>query len=473
MSFELNVGDSMAVLLVDGIEDTPFVGATLRMKATGVEVEVPYLPGFSAPQFAHVDEWFRKMTPPDNVLVYTREGPVTLYGCRWSGHADATGTRVGSGSFTAREALLRDRDRPLSDALLVQKCYSRVDGMNRWSRMTAVSSESDLDENSRTVGLNVSVKTPTSVEWQQGEATLRVRSTWRFSSTNKADSRVHELEDNVVLESEWDEPRPFIDHLAEQRMVLHLLTFLFGKSISFRKHHVQDESIAARLMNGDIFDHPFTEVISSRTMRERAQPAIPAKELERPLLVLDELGADGLTEWAKHYETWKRFILPAVTNLSQRRRFAEDIVMNMSMSIEAASHLLGKRPGEEETHRNGRPTTATHAYRCLEVLGIQWGDYIHSQVGLAKAIANNYNAVKHADRGGFPDAGQTILIGDVIELVVRLIAVRLTGQGDELIERYRQGSEIWSIAQRFNSYRLRIVDDRGTWEEYAPGADGQ
>lgn len=473
MSFELNIGDSMAVLLVDGIEDTPYVGATLRMKATGVEVEVPYLPGFSVPQFTHVNEWFRKMTPPDNVLVYTREGTVTLYGCRWSGHADASGTRVGSGSFTAREALLRDRDRPLSDALLVQRCYSRVDGMNRWSRATAVSSESDLDEDSRTTGLTISVKSPAAVEWRQGEATLRVRSIWRFSSTNEADSRVHELDDNVVLESEWNEPRPFVDHLVEQRKVLHLLVFLFAKPLSFRKHLVQDESIAARLMNGEIFDHPFTEVISSRTMRERAQPMIPSKDLDRPLLVLDELGTDGLTEWAERYETWERFILPAVTSLGQRRRFAEDIVMNMSMSIEAASHLLGSRPGENATHRNGRPTTATHAYRCLEVLGIKWGDYIHSQIGLAKAIANNYNAVKHADRGGFPDAGQTILIGDVIELVVRLIAVRLTGQGDELIERYRRGSELWPIEQRFDSYRIRIVDDRGTWEEHVPDADGQ
>ena len=138
--------------------------------------------------------------------------------------------------------------------------------------------------------------------------------------------------------------------------------------------------------------------------------------------------------------------------------------MSTSMSLEAAGQLLGERLGEEATYHRNRPTTSTYIYRCLEFLGIRWGDYIYSQIGLAKAIASNYNSVKHADRGSFPDHAETFLIGDVNELVVRLLAVSLTGQADELLGRYREGSELWDIKQRFDAYRVRIVDDRGTWQ---------
>lgn len=49
------------------------------MTDTGVEVEVPCLPGIVVPRFAGVDQWFRQMSPPDNnVLVHTREGNVIL-----------------------------------------------------------------------------------------------------------------------------------------------------------------------------------------------------------------------------------------------------------------------------------------------------------------------------------------------------------------------------------------------------------
>lgn len=107
---------------------------------------------------------------------------------------------------------------------------------------------------------------------------------------------------------------------------------------------------------------------------------------------------------------------------------------------------------------------ATYVYRCLDCLGIGWGDYIHSQVGLARAISNNYKGVKHADNGSFPDHVETTLIGAVNELIVRLLAARLTGAAGELLQRYRSGSELWEIKQLFEVNELRIADDTGAWE---------
>lgn len=139
--------------------------------------------------------------------------------------------------------------------------------------------------------------------------------------------------------------------------------------------------------------------------------------------------------------------------------------MSTSMSLEAAGQLLGKRPGEAVTYNGaGRETVATYVYRCLEFLAIRWGAYVHSQLGLARAIANNYNSVKHADRGDFPDHTEMFLTGTITELVARLLAANLTGSAHELLERYRAGSELWRIQELFEANRVRIVDDDGNWQ---------
>lgn len=462
----------MAVLLIDGVEETPYVGANLQMTERGVEVEVPYLPGHSVDQFAHIDEWFRTASPPENMVAHTRKGAVYLFGCRWSGHSPASGTRVGTGKFRVTEALLNPWDEELGGSFVVKTCRSYADGIVRWSRRTSVTTETAHDDGGRTKGLDIHIETPAPIEWGQGVATMRIRNTWGMKHVENGFSRTQQIADDVVLESEFDERRPFIHHLIEQRKIIHLLVFLFGTGLSFRKHRVKDESITTRLMNGKVVEHPFAEVISIQTMRERSRPIPTTNRLGRPLLILDELGAEGLATWAAAYDAWERFILPSVTIIETQHRFVEDIVTSTSMSMEAAGQLLGNQPGEEETYGNGRkpaPTTATNVYRCLAVLNIRWGDYIHSNVGLARAIAKSYNTIKHPNRGGFPNPAETHLVADVSELVVRLLAVRLTGQGDELLAQYAEGNELWPIRQSFEARGLRIADDQGSWEPVMAG----
>lgn len=135
------------------------------------------------------------------------------------------------------------------------------------------------------------------------------------------------------------------------------------------------------------------------------------------------------------------------------------------MALEAAGQLIGLREGEEATWGRGKPSTATYVFRCLDLLAVKWGDYISSDIGLARAIANNYNDVKHFDRGDFPDHEETYLVSSVNKLLVRLLALHLTGKGDELLEPYRDGKELWPIQQRFEVVGMR-VDDDGNWQAY-------
>lgn len=467
----IRFGESLAGLLVDDADATPFVGATLRLLETGVEVEIPYLDGVESDQFAHVDEWFRRMSPQENLLLRTQEGVVMLYGCRWAGHSVPAGWLIGSGRIAPQETLLSERDGALSAPLTVTTCRSRMDGLNRWSQLSAVEAEWPRDENGRSAGVNIAVRSPPPVEWLQGEARLRLRAIWGSSEVRDGYQQSRVVENNVVVESEWAKARPFADHLAEQRKVANLLVFLFGTAISVREHLVQDQSIPARLSTGEIYDHPFVGLISSRTVRQRAQPIPTDEKLGRPLLSMQEIGAEGLTRWAEKYEQWDRFILPAVAVVGRRPRFTEDVVLSTAMAIEAAGQLIGSRKGEEVTYGRGRnsPTMSTYVYRCLELLSIRWGDYIHSQVGLARAISKNYRKLKHADNGDFPEYVETHLVGIVNELVVRLLAAYLTGSAGELLERFRAGSELWTVKQHFEANQRRIGDDEGTWVVMSAG----
>ena len=310
------------------------------------------------------------------------------------------------------------------------------------------------------------LRSPEKMQWRDADATLSLRAEWRVAECTDGYNRAVELSDNVVLESQFDDgPRSFFDHFIAQRKVASLLVFLYGQQISFREHKIQDERFASRMMGGKVYNHPFVELISERTVRERFTPVPSRKELGRAIAHLHQIGPEGLSEWSTQYDSWSRFILPSAGVLSRTGAFIEDQVISTSMSLEAAGDIIGKRPGEGETYNGrGRRTTATNIYRCLDLLQVGWGKYVASNIGLARAIANNYNDVKHADRGEFPDSDHTYLVSSINGLLVRLIALHLTGKGDELLEPYRTGDELWDLQQRFDSLRVRVTEE-GAWEQ--------
>ena len=130
------------------------------------------------------------------------------------------------------------------------------------------------------------------------------------------------------------------------------------------------------------------------------------------------------------------------------------------MSMEAAGGILGERSGEDRPSQRGHKTTATYVYRCLDAIDVRSGH--RDRIGLARAIANNYNDVKHYDRGDFPDHDESYIVSEVNQLIVRLLAIHVTGRGEELLAPYREGNGLYEIAQIVDFYRLR-VDGDGHW----------
>lgn len=464
---KLTLGDRLTGHLVDGVPDTPYQAAILDLSEQyGVRLEVPYVSYDEAGQFKHVQEWFRDEGAPTNLVLHTADGPISFFGNRWTGHSENMGRNVSLGKLSPAETVLASREGNLADELRVQTVRSRLDGLNEWTRLTATTDERETDDEHRVQAVTYRLRSPEEVQWRHGDATLSLRAEWRVAEHTDGYNRAVELSDNVVLESRFDDgPRSFFDHFVAQRKVASLLVFLYGRQISFREHKVQDERFASRTMDGRIYNHPFVELISERTVRERFTPVPARKELGRAIAHLQQIGPEGLSEWSAKYDAWSRFILPSAGVLSRKRAFIEDRVISTSMSLEAAGDIIGERAGEGATYNGrGRRTTATNIYRCLDLLQVSWGDYVASNVGLARVIANNYNDVKHADRGDFPNSEHTYLVSSINSLLVRLVALHLTGKGDELLAPYRKGDELWDLQQRFDSVGVQVTDE-GSWEE--------
>ncbi|WP_370568345.1 hypothetical protein [Frigoribacterium sp. CG_9.8] len=433
----LEFGDSLSGLLIDGVEDTPYVGANFQLtRDSGAIVEVPYLSSPGVTQFSHVQSWFNDQAPPTNMLLLTPEGTISLFDIAWSGHSENWGGRRASiGSVRPALAVLGDRDGALADPLLIGEMRSRIDGLNEWSRLSAVSSDSGTDEEGRVQSVTMLLHRDDGITWQQGGATMAIRAGWFHSPAQDGYNRKTTVDDNVHIESKFSSgPMPFWEHFVEQRKVANLLVFLFGRPLSFREHKLRDDRFAARMNGGRVYEHPLTEVISRSTYRERRTELPSKKELGRPLAHMTQIGVEGLSAWSDNYGVWERFILPSASVLGRKERFIEDVVISTSMSMEAAGRILGERPGERATYsQRGHKTTATYVYRCLDGLDVLWPERIRDRIGLARAIANNYNNVKHYDRGDFPDHDESYVVSEVNQMIVRLLAIHITGRGNDLL----------------------------------------
>lgn len=459
-------GDSLSGLLIDGVADTPNVGAAFQLTHDkGVTVEVPYLSNRSVTQFGHVQAWFTDQSPPTNMLLLTPEGTISLFDIAWSGHSENWGGRRASiGSLRPALAVLGDRDNGLDDPLVMGEMHSRLDGLNEWSRLSAVSSDHETDVEGHIQSVTLLLHRDDGLTWQQGDATMTIRAGWYYAPEQDGYERKTTVDDNVHIESTFGSgPMPFWEHFVEQRKIANLMVFLFGRPLSFREHRLRDDLFASRMMDGRTYEHPLTEIISRHTYRERRTEAPSQKDLGRPIAHLTQIGAAGLATWSQSYETWERFILPSVSVLGRAGSFIEDAVISTSMSLEAAGGILGERAGEQVTwSRARRPTTATYVYRCLEALDVRWPERIGDRVGLSRAIANNYNDVKHYDRGEFPDHDESYVVSEVNQLIVRLLAIYITGRGEELLSTYREGNDLYKIKQVLDGYGLR-VDETGRW----------
>ncbi len=450
----LEVGRPITGLLVDGVNGTPSVVGTLTLdRVRGVVVETPFVREGVNGQFAYVDEWINKGGLPANLTLEAVGKVIGLY--KTQVIERTVGGTIETARIGIKEAVLGVRETDHARALVVKEARSQIDGLQEWSQFRAASSRSDFDERTLVRRLVITVEAVDEFVWQQGGATMRISNDWR--STDGTDGL--EFDESVVLTSTFQEAHPFADHYKEQRKVVALLTLMLGVAIRFRRHEVKDDRFATEVMGRSVSG--FHELISSRTVADYSLPKPDAARMRNwGVAYLKQLEPAALVRWADSYEAWRRVIDPTVGVLSRSGVFLEDVVISTNLSLEAAGHILPSATGEEVTYRGKKPTSATYIFRCLSSLGLDWSRVAATPIGLARAVANNYNTIKHFDRGSMPPARETHLVGQVSLIVVRFLALMLLDPTGARVREadYARGE----VFEWFRQSRLRI-DDTGAF----------
>ncbi|MET7823103.1 hypothetical protein ABZT23_00285 [Streptomyces sp. NPDC005386] len=429
-------------------------------KERGVRLEVPYIHHSDVEQFKNAERWFETATPPKNLTFTTKDGIASLFGCRYSGHTMNFGYGYAAGYITPEEVVLTPREGDTAAALAVSELQSELDGLSEWTRFHAIKHDRETNSEGRIKKVTVTAESLESLTWQQGEAEMNLTTSW----TTKPEPSGFHVSEWIALKSSFATHRPTLEHFKEQRKVAALLKLNFGRPLYFRRHQIRDGLFPDRAMNGDHKGTSFHEYVGRRTFRNFSQPVPTEKDLGEPIFYLAQVGGEGLTHWNDNYETWKRFIDPVVSVLSRHGVALEDVVVSASMSIEAAGNLIGHVTGEQATYGRGRPTTATYAFRVIAKLGLDFTGIAESSTGMARSMANNYNTIKHYNRGEFPDPLETYIVGHVAMLAVRLLASTLVDPSGQLAQEYVSAGKFDSFKNDLKQTEL-YVKDSGSFEK--------
>lgn len=450
MQNELEAGSQRTGLLVDGIEGTPHVVATLSHERPGrIRASVPFARDGNA-QFASAVCWFdlRNGRLPKNLLFEDEKGSVSLYGT--TTHFASIGTGISLGKFEAENIVFARTANSLEEELRVQAFRSRIDGLTDWVDGQAISVDTQSDTEGRLTGVDVSVRSPDDIEWVQGEAQMTLAVHWNWSGRREL-----KIEEYALLHSEFqDRNGTPEEHLAQHRVVQALLTILSGQAVYYREHWVKDQQFSLRMLDGRIADIPWRKALNRRTLEQHHEAAPPKTRPNQVIARFDQLGTTGLESWAAIYEHWRRPIDVLVGLLNKSGGFIEDRVLAASLAVESLGYIIGP-VADEPPYRGRNVPFANQVYRCIRTVGLDCTAIASSDEDLAAAAADIYRRIKHPEHD-MPDSLHSWLMSKVLVLIARLILVKQIATVEDPVEPFLRNGALRALVDAFENNDLFI-----------------
>lgn len=383
---------------------------TLTFEAgVGPVLAVPYLRG--VPQFAATENWFRYRQPPSTLLFEDHAGTVTFNGVRWRG---TQGLGVELGRLDANVVML-GRPRSIRAEYRFREFRSTIDGLHEFSGFHSISDNLDDPSNGRLVTFTIGATEE--VRWRHGGFSYRIVATapWR------SDGRELSAQSGVALTSRRARGASVDDHLTAQWSVRALLLLVLGREIHWREHTILDEQFPTWMMSGEAHAPQPVIVLPRRTERDREQAAVEHGTLVWALIYLRDLKAAGLRRWMMLYEDpiFRRAIEPTVEVVNGISSFLEPRLMMLALGLDAMGHFLDPtRKRNEYLNRQ--------ILRCITASGLDLSA-IGPAEGIARALAEMNNDIKHADRPNRPSNPELRLMVDLALLIMRFQVFELLG----------------------------------------------
>ena len=291
--------------------------------------------------------------------------------------------------------------------------------------------------------------------WQADAAELSLDIEWHgkpsvtLSSAALPTTGQAMIETSVWFSTEFKEPQPIEVHLQKQRDLVALLVLVYGAPIRFRQHRTSDERFGEK-----------SHVVYSKTWHQHHEELKHPDRYKDPVFRLEDVGVEGLERWHSKDERWQRAVTPLYGLLQREGVGVEDVAIAALISLEASGQLI------EEIRKPPKELggIAAHVYTSLSYLELDWTTMPFDQVRLARALATNYNEVKHFDRGDFPEPAVTNVLGSFALHVARYVVLG-TASKDAALKHLHSSPQ--GFLQSKNRLESLNIDERGnaTWRD--------
>lgn len=409
---QLAVGDVRVGHVFEGYDQPgPAQGATLTFDGRGAELQVAYLVeseiGRAPRQFARANAWFdfNNSSLPKTLLFADSIGWVTLSGARVSGGSLGS---IPSGRVRAR-SLIFGRPRMVLEDYSVAEMMSTIDGLDAFARFKPIklSVEHKEDGGHR---VEVVVDASESVSWNAGGFSYTIHA--NVSWTGQDGTSFEVLDGRPFLQTVREGGATIDEHYEAQFSIRALLVLVHGSRLSWRSHKIRDDQFPMWMLDGSDRGPSAVEVFYEPTVGQYRQDEPDSSNFVFSAFRLQDVGTAGLAKWIALYadEDFRRAVEPAVEVINGATKFLEPQLMMLAISLDRFGYFRfgdGKRRPMHE-----------HIVKCLEEAGLDWPE-IGSRSGIAKAIGNVNNDLKHPDRAKYPETDELAAITRIAEIVAR------------------------------------------------------
>lgn len=452
MTNELTPGDVRVGHISDGIDEGPVQSGTLTFdEEQGAQLLVPFLrdsPDAETPQFARASTWFRftdGSKPPKTLLFFDNRGIVTLVDNRLGG--------ASLGSYPLGrlrpQIVIFEQPRTFKEAYLVQDFKSTIDGLEEFAAFRPISFDTERSEDGyRTT---VVVEPRERVQWEAGGFTYTIRANVAWTGQ---DGRSFDIIDSQpYLQTTNEKGATPHDHLGAQWSVRALLTLIYGTKLAWRSHQLRDEEFPVWMLSGDAHAPNFVDVHLAGTVKQHRWPEPDSAILQFPSVRLTDLGSEGMRRWVELYtnEVFERAVQPAVEVINGATSFLEPQLMMLAISLDRLGQF---RHGDRR-----RRAMWENIEKCLIDAHLDWPE-VGSRKGIAMAISNINNDLKHPDRQGYPETQELAGAVYLSRIIVRAQLFDLLGLHARLREDFLGSNDARNAVDVFLRHGLR-VDDEG------------
>lgn len=461
MANKLGPGDVRVGRVFDGIDDAvPDQAATLTFNGKqGAELAIPYYfesDGGPNPQYRKTREWFdfHDGSLPKTLIFEDDKGYVTFVGTRSAGCSGA-GRVVGR---VRAQAAIFERPRSHRDEYLVREFISNIDGLQEFARFSPIQHDQERGEDGH-YRTTVVIDADESVEWEAGGFNYGLQSNVTWHGTP---GRSFVIDDsNPYISTVSKSGATLADHLGAHWAVRALLSLVHGQRLAWRSHRLRDDEFPRWMMDGSDYGGYSVEVMMSSTVEQRRDPAPKPNALMFSMFRLHDLGPEGMRRWIELYadQVLKQAVQPAVEVINGASRFLEPQLMMLAISLD--------RFGYYRFNDKKRRAMYEHIARCLEAANLDWPQ-IGSRIGIAKAVSNVNNDLKHPNRESYPNTDVLAGVKELAEIIARLQLFDLLGVDDHLRQQFVTGNDVRNAVGIFEHAGVTVTDEG----EFVRGSNG-